>query len=159
MFLPAPIPQHNLSGAVIWNPNGFPAARPVSPWPQTRENAQLKETQRKWEGGMDHKRNMRSSHESVPKRTPNRHWKTTVARNYQRHVRNHSGLRYCTDTIAQLHAVHTHSTEQFLRCILNEHRHLRGHEQLNQNLDCKKRKTSALDRSHKDVRGFEGKRR
>ena len=54
----------------------------------------VKATQRKWEGGMSHKLNMRSSHVSVPKRTPNRHSKT-VARKYQRHERNHSGSRCC----------------------------------------------------------------
>ena len=78
----------------------------------------------------------------VPKCIPNRHSKT-VAREYQRHVRNHNGLRCCKDKKnEQHHAEQTQSTEQVPRC-----RHHEGLEQLKQNLDVCKRKEY-----HKHVR-------
>ena len=138
---PAPIPQHGFSENCfhMGPPNGFPAAGPFSHDCKLGK-CTVKATKRKWEVGMGHhKRTMRSSHVSVPKRTPNNYSKI-VARSFQRHVKNHSGLECCTDKNAQLHAEQTHSAEQVTRCVLNDRGHHRGLEQLNQNIDARKTK-------------------
>ena len=135
-----------LEVAAMWDPNWFPAARPFSHGRKLGKCTGIA-TQSQWECGMGHKRNRRSSHICVPKRTQNRYTKT-VARKFKRHVMNHSGLGCCATMNAQPHAEQTRSTEQDLRCVLIDRGHLRGLEQLKQNLDvCKKKKEE-----HKHVR-------
>ena len=135
-----------LEVATMWDPKWFPAARPFSHGRKLRNKHRQSNTEKmgKWHAPQtQHEVVTHECSQAYPKQKLENYCKK-----YQRHVRNHSGLRCCTDTKnAQLHAEQTHSTEQVHRCFLNDRRHHRGLEQLKRNLDVCREKEE-----HKHVR-------
>ena len=139
-----------LETVATWDPHGFPAARPFSHG-RNLGICTVKATQ-KWEGGLGHKRNMRSSHMSVPERISNRYSKT-VARTYQR-----DGEPQC---IKVLHGQKVHNSTVNKLIVLNkfidEFSTIVGitedwSSSNKTSMRVKRRNTSTLDGPHKDVR-------